>query len=87
MDYYIIDLRENIGSSEYYEQLARSVNSNIIYYYDEYHSTCNFFLGLFIMSTLVSICICNIINPHPEYIEIKQQDDQSKNKLSNLNNI
>lgn len=87
MDYYIIDLQETIGSIEYYQQLSSLFNSNLIYYYDEYHSTCNFFLGLFIMSTLVGICISNTINPHLEYIAVKQMDNESSKKLSRLNNV
>jgi hypothetical protein len=87
MDFYIIDFQENIGNSEYYEKMVYSFNSNLMYYYDEYHNTCNFFVGLFIMSTFAGICICNIINPHPKYIEIKSVDIQSDKYFSKMNNV
>lgn len=80
MDYYIIEY----GDNAFYEKIGYSTNSNINYYYEKYHEKCIFYSTLFIVSTFVGICICNIIHPASKYRVIETSETSETNQQNNF---
>jgi len=76
MDYFIVELQDSIGNIKYNDYMY-IINTEKYTEMEYYYGLASFFIYLFMLSTLVGICLCNIRHP-PNYRPLELQDKHSE---------